>query len=222
MQTELQVVENKASEALNQAQALVVSDREQYSAAGVFTRGLKSIEKAICETFDPIVTKALAAHREAVAQRKKHLEPIEQAERVVKSKMLSFAEAEARQQAEERRVAEEAARKAQEEAKLAQAIAAEQKGQLKQAEAILERPVAPVFIPEQPKAKAEGIGIRTTYSAEVTDLLELCKAVVADPSKLNLILPNQVALNKLATALGNNMRVPGVSVVEKKGISARV
>ena len=55
----------------------------------------KDLRAKIAETFDPIISKAHAAHKEAVGQKKKHDDPLEQAQRIIKGKMIVWAKKEA-------------------------------------------------------------------------------------------------------------------------------
>ena len=66
------------------ASSLSISTAEQYEQSGPVLRRVIEFKDQVHATFDPIVTKANATHREANAQRKRHLQPLEEAERRLK------------------------------------------------------------------------------------------------------------------------------------------
>ena len=107
-------IDTKANQALDASKAILIVSRETYTIAANFLRELKSIEKAIGETFDPVIKAAHDAHKAALAAKAKHAEPIMKAENVVKGKMLVY------QSEEEKHAREEEARlrKAAQEAEL--------------------------------------------------------------------------------------------------------
>ena len=73
-----------------QAKDFLIQNQEGYSVAGNLWQLAKDLRAKIAETFDPIISKAHAAHKEAVAQKKKHDDPLEQAQRTIKGKMIAW------------------------------------------------------------------------------------------------------------------------------------
>lgn len=61
-------------------------------------------------------------------------------------------------------------------------------------------------------ASGGGLSVREYWRAEVADLLELVRAVARDSSLLYLLQPNAAALNHLARAQRDALRIPGVRV----------
>lgn len=61
-------------------------------------------------------------------------------------------------------------------------------------------------------ASGRGLSVREYWCAEVADLLELVRAVARDSSLLYLLQPNSAALNHLARAQRDALRLPGVRV----------
>lgn len=95
-----------------------------------------------------------------------------------------------------------------------------------QAKAAAEAAQEPVFIPEVLPAEAEpvalsGISQRTTYEAEVVDLLELVKAVASGQIQPEVLLPNTKVLNGLAKTMKDALRIPGVKAVPVRTMSKR-
>ena len=131
---------------------------------------------------------------------------------------------------EEARVCEERRRKDEEE-RLAAATEAESFGasedeinhilESEPAEEEYIPPPQPIIPQVQTYQKASGISTRETWSAEVTNIRLLAKAVAAGTAAPNLILPNTTALNGLARSLKGAMNVPGVKAVAETTTAVR-
>jgi len=72
------------------ADAIQVHDPEMLDAATVFLRDVKKLESEIESTFGPIVSKCHEAHKEALAQKKKYLEPLQGAEKKLRKKITDY------------------------------------------------------------------------------------------------------------------------------------
>ncbi len=83
-------IEAKTSDAVAQAERVEITNDQEYEVVGAFLKGLKAIRNEIASTFDPIAKKLHAAHKEVVAQKKRHSAPVEQAERIVRSKVGKY------------------------------------------------------------------------------------------------------------------------------------
>lgn len=110
---EVQSIEKKATDIQGQAAAIMVTSHEQEQAAVDFLKGLKAVRKEVEGTFGPIKEKAHAAWKETVAQEKKHLEPLDAAERMVKGKIVYFQDEQEKLRRLEQARLEEQARKEQ-------------------------------------------------------------------------------------------------------------
>jgi hypothetical protein len=119
---------------------------------------------------------------------------------------------------------------------IADALQAEAEGAApEEVTAILEQPAAPVaaYVAPPPAAyvapvvpstvqRAAGISApRENWSAEVVNLAALVQYVSEQPQYLNLLLPNQVALNQLAKAQKSLLAIPGVVARNNPNISVR-
>ena len=111
---EIQVIEQKANDVVAQATALVVTDQKQYDGCAEFLRSIKAIKHEIDLTFDDPIKKARAAHMAMVASKKKHYEPLDNAEKIVKQKSLGWWQGEQDKLEKERKSREEEARKEEE------------------------------------------------------------------------------------------------------------
>jgi hypothetical protein len=94
------------------------------------------------------------------------------------------------------------------------------------AEEILNQPVQPtvqftpaIVVPSS-LPRIAGISRRGDWKMEVTDLMELCKAVVAGTQPISFIEANESALNKQADATREHTNVPGCKAVFTPSINA--
>jgi hypothetical protein len=247
--TQAPELERKINDLSTEANAIVVRDQPSLDRAGDMLKTIKATRAEIDATFDPIISKAWASHKEAVAQKKRVDAPFVEAERVLKLGIGGYlTEQERLRQAEELRLREEADR-AQREAEAetrrlqaeAECLHAEEiERQIEEAEAegasraviehLASQPapvvaVEPVFMPAPVVASTvtpvQGISAREIWSAEVTDIVALAAHIAANPQYRNLIAPNMTALNQLARSLKSAMRIPGVKAVSTSNIAAR-
>lgn len=212
----------------------VVRTHAQYEALALDLVSNKDAQKRIAakkkELMDP-ASKTIAAIRAFFAPVEARLQGAESA---AKRALLDYEEAQRARAAEEQRKADEKAEKerlrlakiaADNEAKAAAARAAgDEKAAAKfeaKAEAAEEKEsyvMAPVIEREPPKVK--GVSTRKTYSAEVTDLMALVKAVAAGQAPLAYVTANEKVLDAQARALQDQFVCPGVKVVDKTIMAA--
>lgn len=118
-------LEVRVTSVIQEARLLIVSDQSSLDAASAFV--LEKIKPLIAEahaTFDPICEKAHATWQEAIKQRKRHIEPLEQAESIAKAGISVFIrKQEELRRAEEARLQREAEEKARLERLQAAALA---------------------------------------------------------------------------------------------------
>ena len=220
--------------------AVIKSSDDAQAVAGYLTR-IKDIRKKIADFFRGDIDKAHELHKSLLAKMKQvEAKPIE-VEAQCKRLLTDWQVAE---QARIRKAQEEADRKAQEEAnriareqaiEAARIAAAEAKAQgdkkaaelaRKEAEAIkagkmqvVAAPVASVAIDQSPKL--EGASPRETWSADVYDLIALCKAIGASKIGVEYVEANMTALNGVARATKGGVMIPGVKMVKKYGTASR-
>ena len=211
-------VEQKALTVPDQAKALTVSTNEQYEQGEGLLATCKQLETEIHAAFDGIVDKAHQAHKEAVAQRKKYLDPIEEGRRILKGKMIAYQDTQERIRREEQARLEQEARKRAEDEQIAIAAQLEKEGDKETAEAVLSEPVqvAPVVAQRTAPAASRLSAGRSVWSAEVTNIMALVKAVAEGKQPITLIQANETALNGMARSLKGSMAIPGVKAVERK------
>src|SRR3990167_1448772 len=114
---ETKSIDSKVMTSLDYAKNLQITDDLLCEIAIDYERGLSNLIKEIDTTFDPHIKKAFETHRGLVAEKKRHVEPVEEAKRLIKGKRIIYVdeqeqirkEAKAKLQAEALRMAEEQA-----------------------------------------------------------------------------------------------------------------
>jgi len=125
----------------------------------------------------------------------------------------------ARQEAERKARAEWTRQQAEMRAEAAKAAEA---GEILRADELVETAaVMPVPAIDIPEAKAAGVSVRETWSAEVTDRDALLRAVLAGTVPGDVIQVNQPMLNRSAAAMKAEMNWPGVRVVRTESVRPR-
>ena len=74
---------------------------------------------------------------------------------------------------------------------------------------------------EFPRTTVGGVSQRTTWSAQVVSMEQFITHVAAHTEHTHLLQPNSTALNQLARALKDKMRIPGVRAVPSVGTAVR-
>lgn len=212
-------IESEGLELKKQLEVVKIDSQETYDAAVEARVAAKDWTKKATEFFDGLIKPAYVAYKNLLDNKKKVIEPVDQHIATINKALVDWDDEQEklRRQEQERLAAE--ARKKEEEERLLQAIALEESGADKATIAsLIEAPAtfvpAPVAAPTYTASKA--VIMRDHWTAEVTDLHALVKAVAKDKSKLNLLSPNMPALNSLAKALKDTMVVPGVRAVNNR------
>ena len=201
-------VSTRALTIIEQANVLTVKDGKDYVEAGVLWKAIKELKDKVNETFKPIIEKAHAAHKEALAQKAKIFDPLEMAGRLVKGIMEKYnREQEAIRQAKERRL-REIARKEEEERRLREAIEAEANGEKDISEAILEEPIyVPPIIIEKEVPKVSGIVFREIWDFEIVDEKLI---------PFEYLQPNMIKIGSVVRSLKSATNIPGIRAFSRR------
>ena len=206
---------------LTQAETIIVSDQETFSRAGEFLKGVRLLANEVASTFDPIIDQANKTHKEALAQKKRFMEPLEQAETIVKRAVSVYFAAEEKKRLE---VEAEAKKKLAEAAKIEDAGIAlaeeaiakgDQEGAMKVIEtaaAVSQEIIAQVALPPK-KPQYNGISGRKEWKFQVMDKAKL---------PMEYLVPDMAAIGKTVRALGDKARIPGIRVWQETGVSVRI
>jgi hypothetical protein len=214
-------IRQESSTALAVAKDFKVTSQDEYITSADRLKAIKALARKIDETFDPHIKRAFDSHRALCAEKKQHMQPLEDAERLIKKAVIGY-------QLDQERIRREAEARAQEEARKererleAQSRKLEAKGKAEQAaakQAAADAVIAPTIAPSVPKVA--GLSTRVTFKAVVLDKLELVKAVAAGIVPLNALDANMPFLNNQARAMRQTMAYPGVRVEEETGLASR-
>jgi hypothetical protein len=207
--------EQLVSPLVTQARSLAIETTDDYENASAFLQLIAERKQKVGEVFDPIVEKAHAAHKEAVAQRNKLLDPLRVIELDVKNKIARFrSDQERKRRAEELRLQEEAHQKAEADA-LAQAEQLQAAGEPELAGMVIEEAVAapaPVVVLPSTVPKQDGISGRTNWKYRITDEAVIPREYLSpDPVKIGAVVRAQKSL----------ARIPGIEVYPEESVSVR-
>lgn len=212
-------LEVAGSVTVGRARELRVTSQADYEDAARFLQDIKSQAKRIKDYWAEPKQEAAATHKRIVAREKAMLQPLTDAESIVKKTMGTYLAAVSRA----RREAEEAARKQREEeaARLLQnAIDAEQSGDdqaaainLAMAEMVTDMP-APQTI-DQPKAA--GVSTRKQWKATVTDP----DKVPVSFNGMEIRHIDLSVLNTIARMTKGTASIPGVTFTEESTLAIR-
>ena len=201
-------VANKATAMLGEANAFSIVDNQSYTNADQRCVALMALKKEIVSTFELPKKRAVEAHKAILAAESMHLEPVEQARVIYKSKMSVWAqEQELARQAEEKRLQDQA-RRLEEDRRLAEASLAEQAGDKAEAQAVLDLPIeVPTIVLPKAMPKTATV-IRKIKKFRVKDILEV---------KPVYLMPNEVLIGQIVRAHGKaaEMIVGGIEVYEE-------
>jgi len=208
-----------SSEALTypaKAKEIKVRDQVSLDTANAFLRGVKGLLGKIADTFDPIIKQAHEAHRQAIEQKKKHENPLIQAELIIKTEIGRYLTEQARiRQAavdKARREAAEAERRRLE--AMQAAIDAENAGKAEEAEKHFEEAIA-IEVPKPvipPAAKAEGTHLRKETKWRVIDFAAVPREFLAlDRARVEQVFRIQ----------REKMSIPGIEVYFDETVVSR-
>lgn len=200
------------------AKLVVITDQATYNYAVELLSGAKALLAEAEAHHRPMISKAYAAHRESCDMLNRVNKPIEEAERIIKSKIGAWEMVQIRAQQESARQARvEAARIAAEEAE-AQIVAAEEAGATVEEvkEIIREAEARPIIVPRAAPVFMRDNRARVTPTVEpsVTSLKLFVDYVAANNQYLSLLNVDMSALGKVVKALGTNFRMPGITLTE--------
>ena len=171
------------------------------------------MRKEIDSYFDPIISRAHAAHKEAVSQKKRADEPLAQAEAILKPQMLAFVNEQRRKAEEEERRQREEARKKAEQEQLEAAIQAEAEGDKEAAEAIIQEPV---YVPPiQVKAeipKVSGFSVREQWTFEIVDEKKIPR---------EYLIVDEVSIGKIVRAMKDKTSISGIRAYNASSAAMR-
>ena len=227
VQTIEEQAERQATEAredgmalLATAESFVITTPDEYTESGGLVREIVAKRKAVEATRKGITEPMDAAKRRVMELFRPGLDMLGKAEDRLKAAMVRFQRAEDQKQREDQARLDDIARKERERLAV-RAVKEEDKGNTEKADVLYETALR-VTAPEvAPTTRAAGVHMRTTWSAEVTDLAALVAAIAAGTVPLECVEPCMPILNAHARAWKDKLAFPGVRAVGTQGMAAR-
>lgn len=196
------------------ARAVLVTDAASYTVAANIGKALTARIRFVESFFQPIKQSIDAAKKTVLDREKLVLSPLKAGRARTDGLLKDYNDEQERQ----RQLAE---KQAKEDAQLAEAVHHEALGDQMAAEAALNgQGLVNVTVPPA-VPKLDGTSFPMRYSAEVTDLLALVKAVAAGQVPLAYVQANESVLNQQARALKESLVCPGVKLVKSQSVSHR-
>jgi len=222
-ETQVETIRAETMPVVARANALQVRTPEDYTAAADFLKAVKAAQKKVSDHFGPMKAAAHAAWKKITATEAEAAQPLVDAEKVVKGRMLAYhTDQERIRQAEQRKLQAEADARAEAERKALEKKAAAMKTEAKREE-YMERAsevAAPVVTVAPVVPTVTGQAIRTTWRARLIDMQALTGIPPGDV-RLSLIAFDQSAANKLAVATKGALAVQGVEWYTEQSLASR-
>ena len=193
--------------------ALVVEDQESYDIANRLQETATASKTAFHAWYDPIDDASKAQRKTVIAQGKAVDEPLDYIIYNTGLKAGTWLRAEEARTRARQAEADAAAKKRAEDSALDQAQMLADMGLDEAAEDVISSPVVSERVRVAGPEKGSGTILRDYYSAEVTDLMALVKAVAAGEVPLAAIEAGMTYLNGMARTLKGNFKIPGCKVV---------
>jgi hypothetical protein len=203
--------------------AMCLSERtpQELQKASDLLRGITAMKKRIKEFMQPMISAAYNAHQKAKASERELLQPVLDAEDIIKEKIADYR---AWERAEAKKVQEAEAARQREEERARRASEAESMRELGDevsAELIETAPISTAVAAAPAPMKTEGVHTRRTWSCEVVDKMDLIKFVAENPVFIHLLDVSTKECNALARAQKENMAIPGLAATYKETVVAR-
>lgn len=205
-------IEAQVTLAVREAHGITITDDVELEGAGAYLCRIKGVLQEIDDTFDSSIKKAHATHKEMLAAKKKHADPLLQAERAVKRGIGDYQTEQRRLREIEQRRLQEIAYKEEEERRLAEAAQLEQEGETEAAEELISEPIVapPVVLPKE--TKVAGVSTRTVYKWRLRKLAFVPQEyLMLDEKKINAVV----------RAMGAQTAIPGIEVYPENVVAAR-
>lgn len=216
-----QGIQNETALLVRQANELVIQDADSHAVGQLILSRLTEKSRAIQELFAPMKQAAHEAHKIVCAREKEALLGTTHGRSVISDKLGIYEREQERLAKLEQARLEAEARKAAEEQALREAALLEAAGApADTTEAVLAAAIeGPVAVPkvQTQTVKVNGVTAREYWAAQVTDMVMLVKFVANNPQFINLIQANTAALNAMARANKDSLKIPGVRAVATKG-----
>ena len=204
------------------AQSVTVASDDEYASAGEFTKSVKKMQKKVKEYWEPLRVSAKATYDDILARKKQMLDPLESAEKILKSKMSAYSmEKEKKRKAQEeamRKLAEQEMARKLEEAAKAEAAGDSLGAEYAMAEAEVMEDVSISGGIRSQAPKANGVSQSKTWKITSID----SSLVPVTFSGVEIRPVDEKAVMRLIKESKGTISIPGVQYEETVSISIRV
>ena len=216
-----EVLDREASLIERRAEGVPVTNDVEFDSAGGLLKEIKQMQKKVKEYWEPLRAKAKAAYDDVLSRKKEMLDPLEAAEKTLKTKMGAYSDEKNRKA----RMQEEAMRllaRQEMERKLEEAAAAEAEGdavgaEFALAEAEVMEGVASSSVIRAKPPKADGVSRSRTW-----EIVEVDSSMVPVNFGGEEIRPVDLkAVMRIIKASKGTVQIPGIKYEEKTTISVR-
>lgn len=216
------VISSHVIEALAFAKEVRIETDEAYQVVGEWVTATNAIRREIDSAFDPQIESAKSSLAVAKSQKARYADPYEEAVRIAKEKLAVWYEKKQALRIETEKVARKLAWEKAEAEKARKAAALTAAGKVEAARAVIERPTQPQVVIDTTAVvpKIDKLVVRKHWKTEIYDFHSLVKAVADGKVSLSILQPNTAVINKMATALGADLLIPGVRVFQDTIIAA--
>ena len=200
---------------------MTVTSDEEYASAGEFTKSVKKMQKKVKEYWEPLRVSAKATYDDILARKKQMLDPLESAEKILKSKMGAYSmEKEKKRKAQEeamRKLAEQEMARKLEEAAKAEAAGDSLGAEYAMAEAEVMEDVSISGGIRSQAPKADGVSQSKTWKITSID----SSLVPVTFSGVEIRPVDEKAVMRLIKESKGTISIPGVQYEETVSISIR-
>lgn len=202
-------LKKQSSLIVRKAEKIAVSDQKTLSVAETMLVQVKDLINGITEYFEDAVHKAFEAHKAIVAKRKEAVEPLRNAEKILKAGIKDYLVEEARKRREE-----EERREFEQQALLEKLAKQKDAGKEKAADRTIEQiqEVHEETMKIEEKPALSGTSTRKTWKWRVTDIS------IIPREYFNL---NEILINNVVKANKGNTRIPGIEVYEDVSVAMK-
>lgn len=212
--------ESKIGPVVQEAEAVAaaITNDQGYNEALEYLKRNQAIKKMAVALLDPFRADAFKLYQATLDRIKAVIEPLDLKRALIEPRAAGYARERERQRQEEEAKMREAERQRIEAERKRQAEAAEIAGDINRAEEIKAAPVIvpPTVLPAAPRVK--GVATTERWTAEVTDLMKLVKAVAAGKAPIACLKPDTQVLDSYARTQKGQMAIPGVIAKSVDGL----
>lgn len=199
---EMTTLDVESHELTQQANLYIVKNQETYDGAAILKKSLSAFKLKLKTIFDPIVSTANTAYKEAKSQQKAQVNPIEEAEKILRQKCKDYEdEKEKERLALEQKEKDKAAQAVKDAEEFSEAQGLDDEGDMF-GNKMEQQPPPPVKV-KPTFEKQTGLGIRRTWKYKVIDEALIPTAYLK---------PDLVKIGEAVRKNKDTIPIPGIEV----------